>query len=156
MTKREELIALAVSQLGIKETPANSNKTKYGEWYGLNGEKWCAIFVSWLYAHAGVPLGNVERPNGYQSCQGGYNHWKASGEITKDPQPGDIVLFDWNRDKHADHTGIFVNWIGTDKRDFYSIEGNTGIQSDSNGGSVMHRRRSVISVKAFVSPKVLN
>nr|DAJ22231.1 MAG TPA: hypothetical protein [Siphoviridae sp. ctYuc6] len=27
--------------------PGNRNRTKYGRWYGLNGEPWCQMLVSW-------------------------------------------------------------------------------------------------------------
>ncbi|HEY5367484.1 MAG TPA: hypothetical protein VIJ75_00710 [Hanamia sp.] len=40
---RQTIIESAASQNGTKESPANSNKAKYGVWYGLNGVKCCAI-----------------------------------------------------------------------------------------------------------------
>ena len=43
---RKEIIQRAAAEEGTTENPPNSNKTKYGEWYGLNGVPWCAIFVS--------------------------------------------------------------------------------------------------------------
>lgn len=152
----KKIIDLAKSQNGIKEFPSGSNKSKYGEWYGLNGYRWCAMFVSWVYSNAGYPLGHIEGKNGYQSCQGGYNHWKATGELTKDPKPGDIVLFDWEVDGHADHTGIFDSWTDGSKTHFLSWEGNTAVGNNSNGGQVMQRMRNVSVVKSFVHPKVLD
>lgn len=50
------IVELAINQIGHKEDPADSNKTMYGEWFGMNGVPWCAIFVSWVYAHANKPL----------------------------------------------------------------------------------------------------
>ena len=52
---------------------------------------------------------------------------------------GDIVLFDWNSDGRFDHTGIFKEKISDTK--FKSIEGNTSLKNDSNGGEVMERVR---------------
>ena len=104
---RQTIINVAAAEVGTKESPPDSNLTKYGAWFGLNGEKWCAIFVSWVYAHAGYPLGDIDTNRGYSSCQSGYEHWKLTGELTDDPQMGDIVLFDWDGDGHCDHTGIF-------------------------------------------------
>lgn len=153
---RQEIIKVAALENGTKESPSNSNKTKYGQWYGLNGEKWCAIFVSWVYDHAGYPLGFIEAAKGYQSCQGGYNFWKAKGQLTKDPQPGDIVLFDWDGNDHCDHTGIFESWVDFTKTNFFSWEGNTSVNNDSDGGMVMRRIRSRALVRAFASPVVLN
>ena len=99
-------------------------------------------------------LGKIEDAKGYRSCQGGYAYWKGSGEITKNPQPGDIVLFDWTGDGHCDHTGIFEKWI-KEGSTFSTIEGNTAIGNDSDGGCVMQRTRNAATVKAFVSPKIL-
>jgi len=151
---RQAIINIAASQLGTKESPPGSNKTKYGEWYGENGVKWCAIFVSWVFNEAGCPLGKIDSPKGYSSCQNGYEHWKKTGELTAKPQMGDIVLFDWNEDGHCDHTGIFYQWIEEGKS-FHSYEGNTSVGSESDGGAVMLRTRNMKYVHAFASPKVI-
>src|SRR6185312_457110 len=140
LTGRPRIVNIAKQELGIKENPAGSNLTKFGEWYGQNGVSWCAIFVSWVYFFAGYPLGFIDTPKGYASCQDGYNHFKASGELTTDPQPGDIVLYDWNIDGHADHTGIFERWENDTKQHFFAIEGNTSLGNNSDGGEVMERR----------------
>jgi len=152
---RQEIIDKAIAQVGTKESPAGSNRTKYGKWAGLDGQKWCAIFVSWVYYHAGYPLGRIDMQDGYANCQAGLDHWKKTGETVTQPQMGDIVLYDWNEDGHCDHTGIFYKWLEIGKS-FQSYEGNTSIGSDSDGGAVMVRNRNKKYVKAFVSPKVLN
>lgn len=151
--KRQEVIAKAGAQLNIKENPAGSNRNPYGEWYGMNGVPWCAIFVSWVFDKAGIPLGQIDSPKGYHYCPSAYNFWKRTQRITNDPAPGDIVLFDWNGDGSSDHTGIFVEWIEKGNV-FTSWEGNTSVSSDSDGGQVMLRRRMVSTVKAFVNPSV--
>lgn len=148
---RQKIIDIAAAELGTVENPAGSNKTKYGAWYGLNGFAWCAMYVSWVYDHAGHPLGHIEDDKGYRSCQGGYQHWKSAGRLTNDPKPGDIVIYDWNGDGHADHTGIFNSWV-TPGKTFTAYEGNTAVGDDSNGGIVMLRTRNAGSVKAFVNP----
>lgn len=152
---RQTVVDTAASQKGIKESPANSNKTKYGEWYGLNGVKWCAIFVSWVFDKSGHPLGFINTAKGYQSCQSGYNYWKAHNQITTNPQPGDIILFDWNGDGICEHTGIFAEWVEVGKT-FRSWEGNTSVGNDSDGGEVMLRIRNKSTVRAFVNPGVYN
>ena len=152
---RANIIATAQAENNVVETPAGSNKQKYGEWYGLNGAKWCAIFVSYVYAHAGHPLGKIETDKGYHYCQGGYNFWKTKGGLTKSPQQGDIVLYDWKGDGHCDHTGIFDEWKDEENGIFYAWEGNTEFGNDSNGGKVMRRERKIGVVKTFVSPHVL-
>jgi hypothetical protein len=151
---RQTIISVAAKEVGTTENPPGSNKTKYGEWFGENGVKWCAIFVSWVYYHAGDPLGYIDTGKGYSNCQDGYEHWKKNGELTTKPQMGDIVLFDWNEDGHCDHTGIFYQWIEAGKS-FQSYEGNTSVGSNSDGGEVMLRTRNMKCVETFVSPKVI-
>lgn len=145
---RWDILTLARNEVGYIEQ--KDNLTKYGKWFGLDGLPWCAIFVSWVYHHAGYPLPAVGFKKGFASCQLGYNYFKEKGWITTDPIPGDIVLFDWNLDKRFNHTGIFQQWI--DPRTFETVEGNTSIKNQSNGGSVMIRRRALKGV-VFVHPE---
>lgn len=137
MTKGEQVIQIAEKEIGYKETPANSNKTKFGKYFGWDGVAWCAIFVSWCYDKAGSTIKNGGWPKGFAGCQ--YFYAKSKDKLTKNPQPGDIVLFDWNGDGRYDHTGIFVKKIN----DIYfeTIEGNTSLTNQSNGGEVMRRKR---------------
>lgn len=148
----QKIIDIALKEVGYSEYPAGTNKTKYGKWFGLDGVAWCAMFVSWCYDKAGVPLGNIGFTKGFAGCQTGFAYWQKSGEITKTPRPGDIVLFDWNGDGRYDHTGIFVKDLGNGL--FESIEGNTSLTNQSNGGQVMVRQRKY-SQAVFVHPKVL-
>lgn len=147
------IVEIALGEIGVMEVPENSNKTKYGEWFGVPGVAWCGMFVSWVYSNAGYPLGNIGFKNGFCGCQTGYNHFKQMGEITNHPKEGDIVLFDWNGDGRFDHTGIFIRDIGVGK--FETIEGNTAVGNDSNGGKVMRRERSY-RFATFVHPHVLD
>ena len=63
---RQDVLNKAQSQDGTAESPPNSNKSIYGLWYepSLNGQKWCAMFVSWVFDHAGHPLGHIQTKNG--------------------------------------------------------------------------------------------
>jgi hypothetical protein len=119
----------------------------------MNGVHWCAIFVSWVYDQAGHPLGQIDSPKGYHYCPSAYNFWKRNNRITKDPQPGDIVLYDWEGDGLSNHTGIFVAWVKPGET-FKAWEGNTSLTNDSDGGQVMMRTRSVKLVQAFVNPGI--
>lgn len=148
------IIDAANKEVGVSEFPENSNKTKYGKWFGLDGVAWCGIFVSWCYAQAGKPLGNIGFAKGFAGCQSAVAHFKATGEITKTPVPGDIVFFDWNGDGRYDHTGIFFE-KNLDGETFKTIEGNTAIGNDSNGGKVMRRYRGYKNC-IFVHPKILD
>lgn len=151
--KGKKVVEVALKEVGYKETPTNSNKTKYGKWFGLDGVAWCGIFVSWVYNQSGVSLGNIGFTKGYAGCQSAVAHFIKTKEVTKNPQIGDIVFFDWNLDGRYDHTGIFNGWI--DDKTFSTIEGNTSLTNQSNGGEVMKRKRNNKGV-IFVHPKVLN
>lgn len=146
MTK---IIEIAEKEIGYSEVPANSNKTKYGKWFGLDGVAWCGMFVSWCYDKAGLPLGNIGFTKGFAGCQTAVAHYSKKGKVTKTPVPGDIVFFDWNGDGRYDHTGLFVKDI--DGTSFETIEGNTSLTNQSNGGQVMRRKRKYAGV-LFVHP----
>ncbi len=150
-----KIIQIARTEIGVSEQPPNSNKQKYGEWFGWNGVAWCAQFVSWCYSTAGFPLGNIGFVKGFAGCQSAYSHFLATKEITTHPQEGDIVLFDWNSDHRYDHVGLFVKWIDEKKGVFETIEGNTSLTNDSNGGAVMSRTRNK-AVAVFIHPKLLD
>ena len=151
--KNLKIIKIAELLIGVSESPKNSNKTIFGKWFGLDGVPWCGIFVSYCYAKAGVPLGKIGFKNGFAGCQTAVAHFKETGEITENPQPGDIVFFDWNGDGRYDHTGIYFGDFDEDS--FQSIEGNTSTKNNSNGGFVMMRIRKCKNA-IFVHPKVLD
>jgi hypothetical protein len=136
----KEIIRIAEKEIGSTESPTNSNKTKYGKWFGFDGVAWCGMFVSWCYASAGFQLPKIGFSKGYAGCQTAVAYFKKTNQITTKPVEGDIVFFDWNKDGRYDHTGIFVKWI--DDNTFEAIEGNTAVGNDSNGGQVMKRKRN--------------
>lgn len=145
----EEIVRVAQKEIGYSEQPVNSNKTKYGKWFGLDGVAWCGMFVSWVYAHAGFSLGNIGFRKGFAGCQTAVAFFRKQGTISTNPIAGDIVFFDWNGDGRYDHTGIFVRKI--DDTTFESIEGNTSLTNQSNGGQVMLRKRKY-NTAIFVHP----
>jgi len=151
-----KIVDIALLEVGVKESPDNSNKQKYGKWFGLNGVAWCGIFVSWCYFKAGYSLGNIGYLKGFAGVQTAYNHFKVTGElVTKETvKPGDIVMFDWGGDGHCDHTGIFSKDLGNGC--FECIEGNTSLTNQSNGGEVMIRKRNYCLVKGFAHPKIID
>ena len=46
----EKVLAVARGELGNTESPAGSNRTKYGKWFGLDGYAWCMMFVMWCFS----------------------------------------------------------------------------------------------------------
>lgn len=154
MKAAERVLAFASIEVGYAETPANSNRTKYGAWFGLDGVAWCGIFCSWVYDKAGANLGKIGFTKGFAGCQTAVAHFTKSKESTATPQPGDLVFFDWNLDKRYDHVGIYVRKLSDTQ--FETIEGNTSLSNQSNGGMVMRRKRSFGKGVLFVHPKVLD
>lgn len=140
MATANDILAVARSQIGYTESPANSNNTKYGAEYGLNYNPWCMMFVWWCFKQAGASdlfYGGKKTA----SCPT-FERWakqQGSRWITRNYKPGDIVLYDFDGGT-ADHVGIIevVRANGVD-----AIEGNTSLNgSQDNGGAVLLRYRS--------------
>jgi hypothetical protein len=147
------IIEIAKKEIGTKESPRNSNKTKYGKWFGLDGVAWCGIFVSWCYAMAGFQLPNIGFSKGFAGCQTAVLYFRKNKMTTLEPVEGDIVFFDWNGDGRFEHTGLFIKWENKDRRKFFTIEGNTSFSNQSNGGELMERLR-INSNVIFVHPTI--
>lgn len=139
---------IAISQIGQTEHPANSNRTVYGKWYGLDGNPWCAMFVSWCMNRAGVPFKYAYCPSVVADARAGRNG--LSVVPFEAIEPGDLALYDWPGESPglADHIGIVERRLSGDK--FSAIEGNTSLGNDSNGGTVMRRERTRALVLEFV------
>lgn len=142
---RNEIRRVAKAELGYSEFPFNTNKTKYGKWFGLDGVAWCGIFCSWVYAQAGWQLPKIGFSKGFAGCQtlGAYARDKKL--FTDNPKTGDLVLFDWNSDGRYDHVGVFIEPLAIEL--FKTVEGNTSLNNNSNGGTVMARSRSYQTAK---------
>jgi hypothetical protein len=135
-------LSRAVTQIGVKESPANSNQCKYTDWYNMVGP-WCAMFVTWCDQTGSVPTSSFTQGSQYayvpyivSDARMGYNGLA----VTSSPQPGDLVCFDWDWNGEYDHIGLFEKWV--DGSNFSAIEGNTSVSDNSNGGEVMRRTRN--------------
>ena len=103
-----KIIEVASKEIGTVESPPNSNKTKYGKWFGFDGVAWCGMFVSWCYFNAGTPLPKIGFAKGFAGCQTAVAFFKKNEMITSAPVAGDIVFFDWNLD-NARQLNKFLN-----------------------------------------------
>ncbi|SFB38013.1 peptidoglycan-binding protein [Clostridium frigidicarnis] len=102
------------------------NINPYGEWYGMNGEPWCAMFVSWCANKAGI-LGSVV-PR-YSYCETGANWYKSRGRYRTRfsnyiPKPGDVIFFTKASGFYY-HTGIVIEYNSSNNI-ITTIEGNAG------------------------------
>ena len=152
MANAKDVLDIAKAEIGYKESPAGSNITKFGKWYGMDGVQWCAIFVSYCFYKAGLPL-PATTPKGFAYCPSGADYFKSKGQFFSAPKIGDVVFFDFHKGRRACtindgdnvrcsdawHIGIVeeINSDGT----ITSIEGNTSSTSIGNGGEVMRRTR---------------
>lgn len=142
---RRRILDVAQGEVGNTER-SNRNDgeiLKYPRAFGRGSEAWCADFVSWVVTQAG---GKMNDPY----CPSIKNRLVASGDWKgkSNPQPGDLVLFDWDGDRVADHIGLVksVNANGS----ITTIEGNTGGPGGREG--VWERTRYMGSILGFGNP----
>lgn len=157
MPTADDVMKIAKLWIGTKENPPNSNNVKFNtDYYGkeVSGSyyPWCCVFVWDVFrlAKASPLFYNGDRVAfcPYVETWGiknGLTIPRTYGEY------GDIVLFDWDNNGEADHIGFIEsqNKDGT----YITIEGNTAIGNDSNGGEVMRRTRFPASVCCIIRPK---
>jgi len=62
------------------------------------------------------------------------------------PAAGDLAVFDWDGGL-PDHVGIVIAVGAAGRLD--TVEGNTAVGDDSDGGEVMRRRRRLEQVSTF-------
>lgn len=175
--KVEAVLTCGLHQIGTKEDPKGSNRVKYSLWYAGTGFAWCAAFISWCvevlchhpkklkFHYAYVPYIVADARA----------HRNGLSEVSRAPVDTlhlRIACFDWEGNGVADHVGFTVpekfllehfplNLARARKQfgklgagDFWSLEGNTSPNNDSNGGEVWLRKRNEGDVQAFVQIKV--
>lgn len=147
-----QVMRIAKSQLGYKEKPSGSNKTKYGKAYGMNGTAWCAIFVWWCFKQAkSETLYFGGKKTAYVPTLADY--YIANKRIVKKTHGklGDIVFFDFDHNGNSDHVGFIWKYLGNGW--YKTLEGNTGIGNNANGGQVMFRKRHISQISRIARPK---
>ena len=129
---RDKIIQLAEAEIGTKGG-YDSGDDKYIKWYNetcgttfsVNTTPWCAIWVSYIYRHAGVATSILPNFAGCTNLRDSFAKkkglWRARGSGYT-PKKADPILFDWDATGDCDHVGIF-NYISGNK--IYTIEGNT-------------------------------
>lgn len=144
-TSAQARLRKAVGEIGMTESPPDSNMQKYGRWYGMDGQPWCAMFVTWCDQTSDDPSFSFVRGLAYSyvpyivsDARLGLNELA----VTSSPQPGDLVCFDWSFDGEYDHVGI-VETPPDGSGEFETVEGNTSASDNSNGGQVQRRWRNV-------------
>ena len=127
MSATDKLVASARMELGFKENTyinaqgkeVGDNKTPYGEWYGLNRNPWCAMFVSYVAHEAGIletkqsakdTSGNILAPTvpKFAAVSDGVKWYKSNERFESkksgyEPKAGDLIFF---TNKGQNHVGI--------------------------------------------------
>ncbi len=132
--QRKDIIGVAKTQLGYKE--GSNNDTKYGDWYGLPNQPWCAMFVTWCAREAGIPS-NVLKSSAVASPKSGYFNISYYRGNSYTPKAGDLFFTE-----SFSHVGL-VYYI--DGSYFYTIEGNSNNTGSSEGTSVVTNKRKISS-----------
>ncbi len=149
----EDVVAIAISQLGYTESAKNffvnengttideirKGYTRYGAWYGDTYGDWCAMFASFCLYYAGVPKST------FPECSNCVTWTRAlekkglfrDAETTDYvPESGDLIFFDnrSNDGKEVDHVGIVegVEWETDQNGDKKAVTINTIEGNSSN------------------------
>lgn len=155
--KRDSLIEFLQGEIGESEYPSGSNRIKYNDWYydrkhnyyrNSKPYAWCGTFVAYALHFSGIYI-DADLFKALPYVPSAQNLLRARLAQTDTPQPGDVVIFDWNNDGFEEHIGFF---IGMDGDRVLTIEGNTSpdeIGSQSNGGMVCKKRRKLSQIEGF-------
>ena len=138
MNQLDKFLEVAKAELGYIEGPAD-NETKYQK----PKQAWCGAFVNWCAKQAEVKIPNCTYTPAGATAFMDKNAWTLAEQA--DPQPGDIVFFDFPGDAldRISHVGIVIinNGDGT----VTTIEGNTSPDKKGdqrNGGEVCQKVRA--------------
>ncbi|MDO5785363.1 MAG: 3D domain-containing protein [Eubacteriales bacterium] len=114
-----KLVQIALAEEGYRET--GRDHTKYGKWFGMDGNYWCAMFVAWCANQAGISTSVIPK---LASVSGYMNWYKERGKFHTTgtgyrPQVGDLMI---QKSAGASHIGIVVSSTASG---FTTIEGNS-------------------------------
>jgi hypothetical protein len=145
------ILATARRELGVVESPPNSNHTKFGVFYGMDRVAWCAIYVWWVFQH--TPGAEQLIPKTAYTPT--FANWfRKQGRWGTSPRPGAVVFFDFPNDgvNRISHVGIVeaVNRDGS----VICLEGNTspGVAGSQRDGGGVYRRTRKTGIVGYGYP----
>lgn len=158
MSIAQQLVTIATAEIGVMESPRNSNRGPRVDQYkaatSLNPREawpWCAAFVCWCIAQTGIKnTATFKRPR--TAGAWAFIPWSLAQDKTtstlrnpkpKDIRPGDIIVFTFS------HIGIATSTCGEDGI-FWTVEGNTDKAGSREGGGVYAKSRGIERVKARI------
>lgn len=114
----------------------SNNYTMFGHWYGMNGQPWCDMFVSFCATLCGesVAVGKYAYCPSHMAFFQERGQYYNRGQIT--PKRNDIVFF--GTDNSPEHIGIVY---AVDANYVYTVEGNASTDKTytPNGGGVVKK-----------------
>ena len=162
----DKLVAIALSQVGIKEVGGNNNGPQIRKYQAATSLKpaswpWCAALVSWVIREwlkdpeviewLGLKVMTPEQWRPKTAAAFGYISWAKERPATTKvlsskakPQVGDIVVFDFS------HIGIITK-VG--ENSFQCAEGNTsakGGRDSETGDGVWLKTRTPNLVRNYI------
>ena len=155
MTAAKTIVDKALSYLGTFDGGNNTvifNTHYYGNPVSGSAYPWCCAFVWDIFRMCGASdifCGGTKTAY----CPTVLNWGRNKGLIVGNANGtyGDIVLFDWNGDKIADHIGIIIS--RNSDGSYTTVEGNTSDSNYSNGGYVLKRVRYQSQIIGIIRPK---
>lgn len=150
MSTASKVLEVARREIGVREGRSGgfyNNRVKYNDWWVdvLGRESlyrtasWCAIFVSWVARHAGVPTSVI--PN-HAYTPAGEAWFKSRGLRVSTPRPGDILYVYYPRLGRTGHVGIVESYSNGYMT---TIEGNTNTGHSRQGNGVYRLKRRLTS-----------
>lgn len=157
----DAVISAAKADLGYRESPPNSNRTKYWEAFdpAWQGQPWCvsALWCWFNWAGEGPAFMGGGKT---ASCSILLRWFSEMGQVVpvNDVKVGDIVLLCFNGKGTPDHCGLVTEvnrWSGTRELILVqTVEGNTtnGSGSQDDGGMVCAKTRYPSQIVAVCRP----
>jgi hypothetical protein len=134
---REHLISVAKREVGVRELTGKNDGKKVESYLAVmklkKGQPWCAAFVSWVYAQAGLA-----KPR---------SGWSPDlfpvSRLARSALPGNILGIYFPELKRIAHVGIITgqknDWV-------FSTEGNTNVTGSREGDGVYEKLRHVKTI----------
>jgi hypothetical protein len=158
MTASQKIIEIARAEVGVTESPRNSNRGKRVDEYKATtwldprqAWPWCAAFVCWVMRKTGIKeTATFKLPRTASAWD--FINWSLAQDKTtrtlrnpkaKDIAAGDIIVFTFS------HIGIAVSGCGEDGI-FWTVEGNTNKAGSREGDGVYEKSRGIEQVKARI------
>lgn len=150
---QQSIVDTAASYIGKQEKAGNMGfkdpafEDKMIEVGFRDGHAWCCYFAELVwkegFSKAGLDMFDILDNLFSASTQTTWRNFKNSGQgfsIEKDPQPGDLAIWQSNTEPTTGHIAIVVSGLD-DNNNFQTVEGNTNDKGGREGYIVAAKQR---------------